>query len=134
MGLFDRPASTPAFTVPQDPQWARSPKGGSFNFMRLDPEEYDLAKASGVFVIWHGGVKPEWLYVGRSDDLASALHALGDNEDILSYENRGGVFVTWAFVKNDFQDGVVFYLTDLLKPLVENPGVKKATPIPVTTP
>lgn len=138
MGLFDflKPAQSGSagFAGIQDPQWARSPKGGSFNFMRLEPEKYDLAKASGVFVIWHGGVKPEWLYVGKSNNLENALYDMGDNGEVTSYQNRGGVFVTWAFVKSEFQDGVVTYLTDVLKPLIENSGYKKTKPIPVQTP
>lgn len=133
MGLFSIKKPTRVNTEPLDPQWARPPKGGYFRFVHLDPEEYDLEKASGVYVIWHGGVRPEWLYVGCTDDLASALFAAGDNDDIMEQEVRGGLFVTWAFVKKEFQGGVVKYLVDVLKPVVGSAGAK-GDPVPVITP
>lgn len=138
MGLFgfgSRKPEPTRFAAPLDPQWARSPKGGSFRLLSLDPDEYDLARASGVYVAWHGGVRPKWVYVGRTDDLGSALLALGDNDDVTQYEVNGKLFVTWAFVKREFQDGVVAFLVDRLKPLVDNPSVNaKATKVPVITP
>ena len=44
--------------VPNDVSWIRSPRNQFYNFLNLDPEEMGLKKASGVYVIWHGGM---WL-------------------------------------------------------------------------
>ena len=124
-------ASGPAM----DPKWVRSAAGKFFRFSRLDPEAEGLSKLSGVYVIWHAGVKSGWVYVGRSKDLAGELHTLADNDEIMGYESRGGLFVTWATIRDEFQDGVVRFLTDSLDPKVENPGTKrKADPIPVLSP
>lgn len=89
--------------------------------MNLDPEEEGLERASGVYVIWHAGSRPEWLYVGSSNDLARAFHAHGIDKEILSYEMRGGVFVTWALIREEFQGGAVRYLTEELQPVIANP-------------
>ena len=118
-----------------DPQWAKPGERGYFRFIHLDPEEHGLSKTSGVFIIWHGGVKPEWLYVGAAKNLASALHEQGNNRDLMNYENRGHLYVTWAFIKDEFQKGAVAYLSDVLKPLVSKaPSVKKSDWVPVITP
>lgn len=136
MGLFGTSnPSTPRFTEPLDPQWARSPKGGSFRLLTVEPDDYDLSRASGVYVVWHGGVRPRWVFVGRTDDLASAINDAANNDEIAQYDINGRVFVTWAFVKREFQDGVVAFLIDRLKPLVDNPSAKlKVQKVPVITP
>lgn len=121
---------------PQDPQWAKSPAGRFHRFVHLDPEEAGLSGVSGVFVIWHGGVHPEWVYLGKSRNLASTLHKLGNNQDIMGYEVNGWLFVSWALIRDKHQDGVVKYLVAAMKPKVENreaPG-DKAIPIPVLAP
>ena len=44
--------------------------------------------------------------------------------------------MTWSFISDEFQDGVVLFLTDTLEPLVANPSVqrKKIDPVPVQAP
>lgn len=119
-----------------DPEWACSATGRFNRLVHMDPEEEGLTGQSGVYVIWHGGVKPQWVYVGFTDDLAAAMHAAGDDEDIMDFEIRGGLFVTWALVRQSFQPGVVRFLTDVLKPKVENPETTgiAADPVPVCPP
>lgn len=119
-----------------DPQWARTPTGRFHRFIHLDPEEQGLTKVTGVFVIWHGGVKPEWVYVAKAKDLAAAMHEVAKDEDVMYYEIRGGLFVTWSLVLPQHQDGVVRFLTDALKPVVENTAATglKTKPIPVFPP
>ena len=136
MGLFNFGGSkpTPKFSEPMDPQWAKPGPKGYFSYIHLDPEEHGLDGTSGVFVIWHGGVRPEWLYVGSSANLSSTLHELGKNSSLMEYESSGNLFVTWALIKKEFQDGVVRYLSDSLKPIISGDGPKKADPIPVITP
>lgn len=106
---------------PSDPQWARTPKGAFFRFADLDPEEQGLSEVGGIFVIWHGGVRPEWVYVGFTDNLASTFHQLGNNRDLMRYEVNGHLFVTWALVLPDYQEGAAVYLSRRLSPLIDNP-------------
>jgi hypothetical protein len=109
---------------PQDPKWTHG-EGGRFpKFLDLDPEAAGLSGKSGVFAIWHTGVQPGWVYIGRSPDLARTFFELGDNDDILEYRKRGALFVSWCYIRDDFQDGVVTYLTKALKPKVDNPQTK----------
>ncbi len=121
---------------PQDPNWARNPRGSFHRFVNLDPEEAGLSGVSGVYVIWHSGVRPGWVHVGDSDDLAKTFHRLGENEDILDYEVNGGLFVSWTLIRGEFQEGVVCYLTEAMDPLVKNPATscKDVKPIPVIPP
>jgi len=107
---------------PQDPKWVHG-EGGRFpKFLDLDPEAAGLDGKSAVFAIWHTGVQPGWVYIGRSKNLAGTFFELGDSEDVLDYRERGNLFVSWCYIRDEFQDGAVTYLTKLLKPKVENPA------------
>jgi len=119
-----------------DPKWSRSRKGNFHRLIYLRPENEGLDGTSGIYVVWHGGLKPDWLTVGKSSNLSRDLDALSDNEDIEYYEKRGGVFVTWSLIRSEFQDGVLKYLIDtldLLVPTARSPG-KNVEPIPVFPP
>ena len=121
---------------PSDPKWARSATGRFYRFVDLDPEELGLSGKSGVFVIWHGGVQPEWVFVDRSRDLAATFHAIAEDEEVMYYDLRGRLFVTWTLIKPEFQEGVVRYLIESLKPIIDNPNAEamSAEPIPVFPP
>lgn len=141
MGLFgfggdDNNSDVPAFTDPVDPGWVYAPGGGFFSFLEMDPEELGLSGQGGVYLIWHAGVKPEWVFAGHTNDLAAALHADGNNKDITNYEKHGGLFVAWAPVKPPYRPGVVKYLELSFKTEVPNPGAydDKTRPVPVTPP
>ena len=120
----------------RDPKWARSPAGKYHRFVLLDPTQAGLKGVSAVFVMWHSGVRPRWVYVGRTTDLAASLEIIPDNDDIMQYEVNGGLFITWSLVREEMQPGVVRYLSAALEPRVANserPG-KRVTPIPVLVP
>ena len=109
---------------PQDPKWVHG-EGGRFpKFLDLDPEAAGLSGKSAVFAIWHTGVQPGWVYIGRSGNLAETLFTLGDDEEVLEYRDRGSLFVSWCYIRDEFQDGAVAYLTAAVKPKVENPQTK----------
>ena len=121
---------------PQDPKWARSPAGKFHRLAHIDPARAGLNGVPAVFVIWHSGVRPRWVYVGRTADLAATLEIIPDNDDIMQYEVNGGLFITWSLIREGMQPGVVHYLNSVLEPLVaspERPG-KRVTPIPVLVP
>jgi hypothetical protein len=115
-----KPSQQPPAGPPEDPKWSRSASGLFRRFTNLDPEAEGLGGKSGVFVIWHGGLRPQWVHVAATADLAGALHDAAKNEDIMGYEVNGGLIVTWAFIKAEFQGGVVKYLNEAMDPLVEN--------------
>ncbi len=137
MSLFGKTKSKPLPSgTPIDPNWARTPEGRFHRFLSFDPEEYNLSDVSAVYIIWHAGVRPEWVYVGNSHDLADDLNRLTENDEITDYEVNGGLFVSWSLVKDEFQDGVVRFIALNAKPVVENPGIpgKDTEAIPVFLP
>ena len=121
---------------PLDADWVKSPSGGFYPLLNLDPEEAGLTGVSAVYIIWHAGMRPKWVYVGRAKDLAKALHDLAGNDEIMDREIHGGLFVTWSLIREEFQDGVVSYLIENLEILVDNPEARrnKDLPIPVVIP
>jgi len=126
MGLFSRKKKNHGpLPDPIDPKWIHGGGGRFPKFLDLDPEAAGLSKASGVFAIWHTGKKPEWVYVGASSDLASTFFELGDDKRILEYRNRGKLFCSWSYIRNEFQAGAVCYLSIVLKPVIANPDCPK---------
>lgn len=136
MGLFGSDDDTPQFTEPVDPNWVRTPEGGFLPFLSLDPEKLGLSGIGGVYLIWHAGVRPEWVYAGHTKDLAAAFHHLvAANTEVVEYEKNGGLFVAWALVKEEFRAGVVKYIQEQFKTLVpSNDFDSKAKPVPVIPP
>ena len=119
-----------------DPKWARTSTGFYHRLVNIDPEASGLKGTSGVYVVWHTGARPTWLYVGRSEDLATTFYGLADDQDIMTYEIHGGVYATWALIRPEFQSGVVGYLNRSLRPKIKNPDHVDlvADPVPVRPP
>lgn len=125
MGLFGsdddkKTSKKPVLSKPVDPGWVLDSKGKFLSFLYLDPEELNLNGVGGVYLIWHAGVRPEWVYAGLTNDMASALHDAGENADINYYEANGGLYVSWAPIKADFRKGVVKYIEENFITLVSN--------------
>lgn len=126
----NKPAA--AYTGPPiDPNWERNKKGKFYRLSHLDTAAAGLQGYGGVFVIWHSGVKPQWVYVGASDNLARAIDAAAEDDDIMSYEVNGGLFVTWSPILKLRQNGVLRFLAEAMKPAVENPAVKSINDGPI---
>lgn len=135
-GKGDEQTAAPVFTDPVDPGWVRNPKGGFFSFLDLDPEELQLNGVGGVYLIWHRGVRPEWVFVGHTKDMASAFHSAGHNSEITFYEPNGGLYVAWAPVMEEYRAGVVKYIEANFKTLVPNSNsyTDGTSPVPVIAP
>ena len=124
------------FTSVQDPGWVKSAGGRFHRFVVLDAEKAGLAGIGGIYAIWHGGVRPEWVNIGKSDDLAATFRELAGNEEIRNYNVRGGLFVSWALIREEYRNGALRFLNDSMKPLVPSPDIPDGdvTPIPVIGP
>ena len=85
----------------------------------------------GVYIIWHGGAKPATVYVGQGS-IRKRLTFHRTNPKIQPYRALG-LYVTWARVASQDQNGVERFLSEKLKPLVgeEFPDVN---PIEVNLP
>lgn len=96
------------------------PAQGAYpRLMLLDPEALaSLQGVGGLFVLWHRGVRPQWIVVSQSDDLATVLESLQSDADILLYDQNDGVFVSWAECPTENRLGAVAYLTAVLEPAI----------------
>lgn len=119
-----------------NPHWAVTAAGKFYRLLFTDTEKLSLAGVSGIVVLWRGGLKPRWLYVDKSRDLGRDLDSYLDNDEIAEYDERGGVYVSWALIRPEFQDGVLKYLLETMTPLIENPNPpgKSVTALPVLAP
>ncbi|MBT3557768.1 MAG: hypothetical protein HOC63_15235 [Rhodospirillales bacterium] len=108
---------------PVDIKWIRNPAGKFHNLMMLEIEIERLQGVPGVFVIWRGGIKPEWLYAGSTQNLDHALNQFINDPHMEEHYNRGRVYVSWAQIKVEYQPGVVRYLNEVMKPEIEAPEV-----------
>ena len=120
MALFEGKKIAP-LSPPVDPRWVQNKRGRFPNFLNLDPEAAGLSGVSGVFAIWHAGAAPGWVYFGASQDLAKTFHELGENEDILEFNDLGNLYCSWCLIREELQPGVVAFLTLATKPKVANP-------------
>lgn len=124
LGFFKKNKPGSAYTGPPiEVEWVRNSRGKFHRLLHLDTASEGLRGLSAVYVIWHSGVKPGWVYVDRSSNLASALDAAQENEDINEYEINGGLYVTWFPIVEKHQNGVVRFLNETMKPKVKNPHV-----------
>jgi len=127
---------------PPDPIWQRDAANKFHRLLLMKPGKPNLAGRSGVFVLFHKGVQPGWVYAGATSDLAAAVERLQDHREISGLERRGGLFITWSYVKAEKRDGVVAFLRTRMKPEVSDPDLDRelgckpggAKPIPVLLP
>lgn len=127
---------------PPDPYWQRDPSQRFYRLIRMQPGRPNLTGRGGVFVLFHKGVQPGWVYVGAATDLAVAVERLQEHRAVGRLEARGGLYMTWAFIRQDKRDGVVAYLRQHMKPEVVDSALDRelgcrpegATPIPVQGP
>jgi hypothetical protein len=91
-------------------------------------ETVDLSNVTdeGVYVIWHGAPNPWTVRVGLGV-IKARLEAHRKDPTILAYRQHGGLYVTWAVIEREQQEGVENNLADLLKPLVGEPLSQRLT-------
>ena len=56
-----------------------------------------------MYIAWHGGVKPAWVYAGETPDLARSIGEMIDNDDITQYEINGRLYVSWSPVMEEYR-------------------------------
>lgn len=99
-----------ATAVPAEIPWECDPRGYFHRLLGLRSREAGLTKVGGVYVMWHRGLHPKWIYVGASGDLGASIDFARDEQVVLDFEALGNVYVTWAQIKPEFRDGVALYL------------------------
>ncbi|HXP95599.1 MAG TPA: hypothetical protein VN809_02730 [Telmatospirillum sp.] len=124
---------------PADVPWQRDERGYFHRLLRLHPAEVGLSGIGGVYVMWHRGVRPKWIYVGATDDLGEAIGQARDTQEVIAFEAYGSIYVTWAPFKAEFRKGVAAYLRNSLKPEIDavfatDKVVSESAPIAVQPP
>ncbi|MCK5296903.1 MAG: hypothetical protein KAJ75_08430 [Alphaproteobacteria bacterium] len=137
MGLLDFSGKKPPKPIPV--KWKGSAKGNPLRLLHVRTKKAGLDGVGGVFLIWHLGVQPNWVYIGAAEDVGDTIEEIKDNLEITDYERRGGLYMMWAPFKKEYWSGVVLFLRDELKPEVESCSVdftidEKAPLIPVLPP
>lgn len=110
-----KPVDT-GFDGPMALPWEKNDKGRFWKLLHVRPSVIDLAGRGGVAAFFHRGVKPGWVFVCATNDLGDLFARAKDDPDIDAFEVRGGVYVTWSYVKPSFRDGVVAHLRQILQP------------------
>ncbi|MDP2698783.1 hypothetical protein [Thalassospira sp.] len=119
----------------QDIKWRKSPRGDYYKLFMLDDiADLKLDGVGGVYLIWHGGLKPGWLTAGATDDLGESFRDARSNREIRNYDGRGGVFISWSPIVDDYRDGVVHFIEKHTNPAFDCDYDKREEPIPVLLP
>ncbi|WP_158240800.1 hypothetical protein [Telmatospirillum siberiense] len=102
--------------APVDIEWQRDERGYYYRLLRLRPAEAGLTGVGGVYVLWTRGIHPKWIYVGATDNLGAAIGQARDTQEILAFEGRSSVYVTWSPIRPEYRDGVALHLRNTLTP------------------
>ena len=113
-------------------EWEKCKRGTWCTLSELDLDHEHFDDMEGVYVIWQGEDNPVALRVGQGY-IKHCLAKERDNRDIWAAEQMDELFVTWAEVNPRFRDGVVRYISEALKPELENSS-PDAPPIRVNLP
>jgi hypothetical protein len=107
--------------------------GDGSNWCPLETLDLDsVGDVSGVYIIWHAGDPSRVVRVGQGD-IADRLGKHRKDKEILAYNKKGKLLVTWASVPSKYQDGVERFLADKWSPLVGD-VYPDAEPIAVNSP
>lgn len=82
-----------------------------------------LQGQSGVYAIWHLGVRPQWLRVRAAQDLASAIAAAKSHAPILTFQPNGGLYVSWMLAAAERAPGLAATLIGQLRPVAQEPAL-----------
>ena len=107
-------------------EWIKGKSGKYFRLISIDENSKSLVQQGGVFIIWaKWGNKTTWLYVGSTADLGKSFKAAKNDPQIMSYEGKGRIGVTWALSNPKYRGRIAAYLKTLLKPVVDKPELSE---------
>lgn len=93
-----------------------------------------LTAQPGLYLLWHLGVRPQWLRVGFSTDLGAAATLLAETPAIAAFEVHDGPFWSWSPCAAAQAGGYVAHLTTSLKPILQAEPLGCDVAFAVTTP
>lgn len=79
-----------------------------------------LSGRAGLYLLWHLGVRPQWLRAGFSNDLGAAAAQLAGDAEIAAFAAHDGPFLAWSFCPPARAPGLVKDLIDRLHPVLQD--------------
>ncbi len=132
-GVFKRFAGALAPARDKGTAMVWSPAGGNYpRLMHFDSRE--LARQPGLYLLWHLGVRPQWLRAGFSTDLGAAVRLLAATPEIVDFAPNDGPFLSWSFCATEGASGLVNFLTGRLKPVLQHQALACDLPIDPAVP
>jgi len=94
------------------------PSDGPFPKLMLMEDEaiQAMPEHGGLLAFWHGGVRPQWVFVGHTEDLRTTVHQAQSHPDLMLYDRNEGLWVSWAICAPGDRPGAVIYLNHQLEP------------------
>jgi hypothetical protein len=118
-GVFGRLAGALAAAPDQRPGLIWQPSGGHYpRLLLFDPRA--LAGRSGLYLLWHLGVRPQWLRAGFSTDLGATVRLLAATSAVVDYGPNDGPFLSWSYCAAESASGLVNFLADRLRPVLQD--------------
>jgi hypothetical protein len=104
-----------------NPSWHR---GRGFKYARLLTYNPETAQhKAGIFAVWHMGVQPEWVLIGHSTDISTAITDIKNSDDVMYYDVHGGLYISWAEMAAEYRDGAVLHLNEKLRPKLRDAAI-----------
>lgn len=82
----------------------------------FDAAAAGLADAPGLCVIWHLGVRPQWLKVAASRNLAATIAAAATAAPIVAFQPNGGLYLAWVCCAAPRAAAIAAHLVGALSP------------------
>ena len=118
-GFFKRIAG--AVVPPQGPVTlvAWQPLAGNYPRL-LSFEARALSGRAGLYLLWHLGVRPQWLRAGYSNDLGAAVAQLAADPEVAAFAAHDGPFFAWSFCPPARAPGLINDLINRLHPVLQD--------------
>ena len=111
--------------------WNRCLKDQWADLFAVDLEGPHFNGLEGVYVVWHGGPAPRPVAIGAGR-IGEELQTRRSDAEVLRFKELS-LLTTWARVDRDARDGVVRFLQESLKPIV-NGAASALPPVEVNLP
>ena len=110
-----------AVIAPQGPDVlvAWQPAAGQYPRL-LSFEARALSGRAGLYLLWHLGVRPQWLRAGFSNDLGAAVAQLAGDAELAAFGAHDGPFLAWSFCPPAPAPGLVKDLINRLHPVLQD--------------
>lgn len=110
-----------AVIAPQAPDAPVAWQPAAGNYPRLlSCEARPLSGRAGIYLLWHLGVRPQWLRAGFSNDLGAAVAQLAGEPDIAAFAAHDGPFFAWCFCPQGRAPGLINDLVNRLHPVLQD--------------